>query len=451
MISGWRRVAWSRCSRDHASGEKRTAGQGRPWHTLGGLLVLILTANLLAAAPDPAEWPRFRGPNGSGISEAAGFPVQWTEKDYAWKVALPGGGHSSPVLWGDRLFITSSLDEAGKLIILCLKAADGSTLWKREYDAVKGHRNDLNCIATTTPSLDADALYVSWASPEKYMLVAIDHAGQEIWQRDLGPFVSQHGHGGSSPIVCGDVVVLENDQEGKGYGVQTSGQSFAVGLDRKTGRTRWQLDRGSAKASYGTPCIYQPAGGPPQVILASMAGGLTSIDPQTAKVNWEVRDAFPRRVVASPVVAGDLILGQCGDGASGIHVIAVRPPAKGGQPEVAYKVTKSAPYVPMPVVRGDLVFLVSDTGMASCIKFATGEEVWRERIPSANFYGSPVWLGGKLYAISTKGEVIVWSAGEKFEVLARNPLGEKSHATPAIAGGRMFLRTWSHLFALAAK
>ena len=409
-------------------------------------LVAILTLLLLpqaAGAADADNWPRFRGPNGAGTSDATTIPAQWTEKDYNWKVELPGGGHSSPAVWGDRIFVTSGLDDTGRRIILCLKAADGSLLWKREYESPVCKMNSLNSYGSVTPAVDQDYVFVAWAVPEKYTVVALDRAGREVWQRDLGPWVSQHGHG-ASPIVFGDLVIVPNDQDGK---------SFLVALDRKTGQTRWQAERKSGRAAYATPCIFGAAGESPQIILGSTAEGMYGIDARTGKPLWEAPGVFPnpKRVVSSPVVAGGLVLGQCGEGGAGLHVVAVRPPAKeGDKAEVAWKIAKSAPYVPMPVARGDLVFLWGDSGTVSCVRAASGEEVWREKA-GGNYFGSPVCVGGRLYCISTKGEVVVVAAAEKFQILARNPLGEKSHATPAIAGGRMYLRTWSHLFSIGGK
>jgi outer membrane protein assembly factor BamB len=403
----------------------------------------VLLMSQVAWAAEADNWPRFRGPNGAGTSDATTLPVQWTEKDYNWKVELPGGGHSSPVVWGDRLFVTSGLDDTGRRIIQCFKTADGSPLWKREYESATCKMNGLNSYATVTPAADKDYLFVTWAVPAKYTVVALDHEGREVWQRDLGPWVSQHGHG-ASPIVFEDLVIVPNDQDGK---------SFVVALDRKTGQVRWQTDRKSGRAAYATPCIYRPLSPSPEVILASLACGMTGIDVKTGKVNWEIPDVFPapKRVVASPVIAGGLVLAQCGEGGAGLHVVAVRPPAWAGEkPAVAWKVTKSAPYVPMPVIKGDRVFFWSDSGTASCVRLVSGEEVWREKI-GGTFYASPLCVGGRIYNISAKGEMVVLAATDKYELLARNNLGEKCHATPAIAGGRMYLRTWSHLMSIGGK
>lgn len=389
-----------------------------------------------------AEWSRFRGPNGQGVSDAATIPATWTEKDYNWKVELPGGGHSSPVVWGDRLFVTSADAESAKRILLCLKAADGTTLWKREYESKPCPLNGLNSYAVTTPAVDAQRVYMAWGTPDEQPVVALDHDGKDLWRRDLGPFQSQHGHG-PSLIAMGATVIVPNDQLGK---------SFLAALDAATGKTLWETERNSRRAAYSTPCVYQADGRAAELIFTSTAHGITSVDPVTGKVNWEAGDVFPERVVSSPVVAGGLILGTCGTAGKGRSVVAVRPPAKGSAAaaEVAWELKKDAPYVPTSVCRGGLVFTWTEGGVVQCLRAATGEPVWRERV-DGNYYASPVCVGGRIYNVSTKGDVVVVDAAEQFKLLGRNPLGEKSHATPAVAAGRMYLRTWSHLICIGGK
>jgi outer membrane protein assembly factor BamB len=406
------------------------------------LFASLIVMGVIALAPSLAmaqEWTRFRGPNGTGQSDATTIPVKWTEKDCNWKVALPGGGHSSPVIWGDKVFVTSGDTGAPKTILSCLKASDGSTLWAREFPSKHHAMNGLNSYATPSPAVDKDRVYLCWVTPERFNVAALDHDGKEAWRRDLGPFVSQHGHG-ASPIVFEDAVVLANDQDGR---------SFLIALDAATGKTRWLTERKSTKAAYSTPCVFQREGGPPELIFTSWSLGVTSVDPKTGKVNWEVADAFPKRVVASPLVAAGLIFGGCGEGGAGQHIIAIRPDAK--SPEVAakeaYKLTRGVPYVPTAVAKGDLVFLWGESSTVICIRAATGEEVWREKV-GGQFYGSPVCVSGKLYCISTKGEVVVLAAADKYELFARNGLGEPSQATPAVSGGRMYLRTYSHLISI---
>jgi len=410
------------------------------------LLWLVVLGAHAAERPTPpagsGEWTRFRGPNGGGISKATSIPVKWTEKDYNWKVKLPGGGHSSPVVWDNRVFVTCADRKTAQRMILCLKAADGSVVWRRDYESKPFKQNPSNSYAASTPAAGPAGLYLCWASPEAVIVLALGHDGKELWRRDLGPFVSQHGPC-MSPILFEDMVVLANNQKGK---------SFLIALDCRTGKTRWQLERRSVKAAYSTPCVYRSQDGPPELIFTSTSHGVTSVDPKTGEVNWEFGSAFPLRVVGSPAIASGLIVGTCGVGGSGKRLVAVRPGSKkrGVEPQLAYEIKKSVPYVPTPLAKGDLLFLLTENGVAMCLRGSTGEQVWQGRL-KARFYGSFVWVAGRLYAISRKGEVLVIAASEKFELLARNPLGERSQATPALAGGVMYLRTYSHLISIGGK
>ena len=418
-------------------------------------LAFILAASGLRAGE--ADWPRFRGPNGAGISDATTVPVKWTEADYNWKVALPGIGHSSPVLWGSRIFLTSADAEGAKRLILCLDAADGRVLWQREYPLKAYEQNQNNCFASSTPAADADAVYLTWTTPEEVTLLALDHAGAEKWRRSLGPFIAKHGSG-TSPIVFEDLVVLANDQEdlnrmlmpgAKAGQKRAVGTSFLVAVDRKTGQTRWQTERRTGLAAYSTPCVYTPDGGQPELIFTSTAHGVTAVDPRTGNVNWEVGDVFKDRCVGSPVFAPGLVLAGYGYGTRGTLYVAVRPGSreKGVAAAVAYELAKPVPLVPTPIVKDGRLFFWHDDGMVACLKVSTGEGVWRERA-GGSFYGSPVWVNGRLYCIARNGDVVVLAASDTFEALARVPLGSQCFTTPAVAGGVMYLRTVSHLYSL---
>jgi len=283
--------------------------------------------------------------------------------------------------------------------------------------------------------------------------VALDHDGGEIWKRTFGGVHCQHGAGGS-PIVFDDIVVFTHEHEES----SKAGKSAWIAMDRKTGRTRWELQRQtSPKTSYSTPCVYSPPTDAPQLIFTSRAHGITGVNPRTGTVVWEAKLVFPSRVVSSPVIAGQLLIGSCGDGSSGKCLVAIQPgaregaPDKSAQPSEAYTIGSSAaPYVPTSLASGGLLFTFHDKGYVSCLRSTTGEQLWREK-PGGRFYGSPVWVNGKLYCITIEGEVVVIKAAPVYELLAVNPLGEKSHATPAVAGGRMYLRTYSHLICIGGK
>ena len=408
---------------------------------------LALVALLAAmASPSPAEeWTRFRGPNGTGVSDATTVPAQWSAKDLNWKVALPGIGHSSPVLWGDKIYLTSAFEDTALRLVLCLRAVDGQVVWQRKYPSSPHVKHQFNSFASSTPCVDADHVYCCWSTPDEYTLLALDHDGHEVWRKNLGTYVSQHSCG-VSPVVYNDLVVLGNDQGDENH----QGTSSVVAVDRRSGKQRWKLDRRTATVAYSTPCVYQPEGGDAELIFNSESHGITSIDPASGRVNWEI-GVFNKRSVSSPVIAGGLIFGSCGSGGGGNYVVAVRPPAgKGSSPEIAYKVETSAPYVPTPVALGELVFLWSDNGIVTCLRAGTGDTVWQKRV-GGNYHGSPVCVGGRLYCIREDGEVTVVAADEEYRLLGRNPLGEESRSTPAVSDGRMYLRTYSHLASVGGK
>ena len=402
--------------------------------------VLCLTGTGRSAAQ---EWTRFRGPNGSGVSAATTIPERWTERDYNWKVELPGVGHSSPVLWGERIFLTSGDEETGKGIVLCLNAANGERVWRKDYAGGRYGKHRDNSFATASPAVDGQRVYICWGSPKEYLIVALDHAGKEVWRRDVGSFKSGHGFG-ALPIVVDDLVVVANDEDG--------GNSALYGLETKSGEIRWKVPRKS-KSTYTTPCVYQPTGQAAQVIFSNYEHGITSVDPKSGRVNWEI-DVFDKRHVetsiGSPIIAGKLVLG--GSGWLGVRqeMIAVRPSGSDGKPEVAYSIDRSVPLCTTPLVKDELLFLWSDSGIVTCADAATGKVHWRERVPGS-YYASPVCAGDNLYGVSRTGEVVVLAAARKYKVLGRNQLGEGSHSTPAIAGGRMYLRTFSHLISVGGK
>ena len=410
---------------------------------------LVVLAVLSASVSQGQEWTRFRGPNGQGISSAQTIPVKWTQEDYNWKVKLPGGGHSSPVAWKDKIFVTSGDEETDCGTILAVSVSDGQTLWQKEYALGSYRMNRLNCYAATSPTVDADHVYVLWPASNKTILAALDHTGNEVWKRTFEGVHSRHGAGGS-PVVFEDIVVFTHEQEQGSNDVD----STWIAVDRKTGQTRWRLQRErSSKMSYSTPCAYQFGTDKPQLVFTSYAHGITGMDLRTAEVVWEAKSAFGDRVVSSPVIAGELIIGTCGEGGSGRRLIAIQP-GKGDkttEPKEVYRIEgSSATYVPTALAIEGLLFTVHDQGHISCLKSATGEQLWREK-PAGRFYGSPVYVGGNLYCITIAGEVVVTKAAPSYELLAVNPLGEKSHATPAIAGGRMYLRTYSHLISIGPK
>lgn len=391
----------------------------------------------LAGTASAQEWTRFRGPNGTGLSNAKTIPTSWTEKDFNWKLALPGAGHSSPVLWGEKVFVTSCDNRSGQFYVICVNAAEGKKLWQKEFTLTPYRKNNLNTFASSSPAVDAERVYVNRTDQAHQVLLALDHAGKPIWERDLGTFGAQHGSGGS-PIVHEDKVIFANEHDG---------ESFLIALDARTGATRWQVPRKIAEAGYSTPCLFQPKGQPAALLFSHGDLGITAVSPTDGKVLWDLGGIFNQRCVSSPVIAGDLIVGSCGNGGGANTVVAIRPGGADRKPESAYTIRRSAPYVPTSICVGEWLYLWSDAGIVSRVHAATGEVKWQERA-GGNYYSSPLCVDGRLFCISTTGEVVVLGTGENFEVLARNPLKETTHSTPAIAGGRMFIHTSGHLISV---
>jgi len=277
------------------------------------LLLLWTPASPLGAE----EWPRFRGARGAGIGDADSIPAKWTEKDYNWKVKLPGVGHSSPVLWGNRIFLTCADANTAQRMILCLHAADGGIVWQRNYPSTMYRHHRDNSFASSTPAVDAEGVYLSWTTPEEVTLLALNHNGHQKWRRHLGPFKSMHGSG-ASPILFEDLVVLANDQKG---------EAFLIAVDRQTGRNRWQVERRSGLTPASTPCMYRTETGAPELIFTSTAHGITSVDPTSGRIIWELQGVFLDRCVGSPISAHGLIIASYGYGSRGTRLVAVRPDA----------------------------------------------------------------------------------------------------------------------------
>jgi len=390
--------------------------------------------------PSP-HWARFRGPNGTGLAPGKGIPSQWSDDDVNWKVKLPGVGHAQPVIWGHRIFMRAANEDGTKRVLFCMSVKDGSTEWTREYDAVADAKHELNSYASSTPALDAERVYIVYGTSAAGWIRAYTHTGEDVWKVDLGPFKTVHGHG-SSPIVFRDMVIVAKD---------VKADSFLTALDRKTGEKRWRIPRENELVAYSTPCVYEPSTGNPQLFFNSRARGITAVDALVGTVIWEAK-VLERRSVSSPVIGAGVLIGTTGSGGGGNYLAAVKLGGQGDVTEthLAYKITQAAPYVPTPVIRGDRIFMWNRMGIVSCAKVANGEVVWRERV-GGEYYGSPVCLDERLFCVSNAGEVVVVAATDEFKLLGRTDLGEACNSTPAVAGGRLYVRTAEHLISVGGK
>ena len=383
---------------------------------------------------------RFRGDNGQGIYNVSNVPVNWTSEDFAWKTALPGKGHSSPVMWGDRIFVASADEDRNMGRLFALSANDGKILWQQEHEFAPYKINSLNSYASITPTVDAKHVYILWFSEKTTTLSALSHSGEHIWTSEFDGVYSRHGVG-ASPIVVDDVVVFTREQEEVKKGPFIS-EWFAV--DCMTGGIRWRLQREMVKSnSQSTPIVmrHQEKW---MLLFTSEAHGFSGVDIGSGAVLWEF-NPFDSRAISSPVLAGDLILGACKS-----RLFAVKPGEDNGG-EVAYKLEhKYSPYVPTPLFKDGLLFSFTDTGNISCHLAATGEVIWREK-PADGFYASPIFAAGNLYGVTRTGKVVVLKMGKKYSLLAVNDLGEGTHATPVAVDGALIFRTFSHLICFRSK
>ena len=411
--------------------------------------LLIALCLLNRPSPPPTSPGRgFVGPTARASARSAASPITWTDADYRWTVDLPGVGNSSPVVWGDKVFVTSADDTKLERFLLCYSTKDGKLLWSNGVPFPKEKKHKLNSYASNTPAVDAERVYAFWQSFEESQLLAYDHAGKLVWPFDAGPYKSRHGSG-ISPIVVDGTVALNLNHEG---------DSCLFGVDAATGKQKWRVPREVIRAGYSTPCIFTDASGRKSLIFTSWKHGFTAVDPQSGKIFWELPDVFGRqdeedkRAIGSPFAAGGLVYGNCGFTGGKKYLAAVRPStaAVDAPAEMAFRIDENVNHMPSGIVAGGLLFIWNDAGILVCIEADTGKEVWMKRI-GGNFSSSPIAIDGKLYNTSDAGEVVVVAASEKFEELGRTLLAEGTSATPALDADTMYLRTYSKLYALPAK
>jgi outer membrane protein assembly factor BamB len=405
------------------------------------VFALAAIVSLLGVSSPRADvWPRFRGSNGDGQASASAVPSKFTEANYAWKSALPGLGHSSPVVWGDRVFVTSADVNTAELYVMCFDLKSGDEQWQRRFPGGTHPKHLTNSFATATPAVDAEHVYVAWKAGETVRLAALTHEGDDVWQEDVGHLAEAHGFG-TSPMLAGDVVCITKDTD-------VEADSQILGFDRRTGDQLWHTPCGVGKTSYATPVLWEAPGGRPLVLMSTMSRGLTAYEPKTGEIVWNAfTHDLPDRCVSSPILAGGTVLISCGSGNNGKHLIGAKLGGATAVPKEVYRLTGSIPNIPTPVVAGDLAFLWYDRGIVTCIDSASGKVHWRERI-GGNFHSSPIRVGDRIFGISLEGEVIVLAASEEYKLLGRSELGESVTATPAVADGRMLIRTEQSLICL---
>jgi outer membrane protein assembly factor BamB len=406
------------------------------------LLTLLLTVALSAAG----NWPRFRGPNGTGEVEDKNVPVTFSDKEnLLWKTAIPGIGHSSPVVWGDSLFLQSASKDGKERWIISVNTKDGSIRWQTPIPGGKGTIHQRNSLASSTPATDGERVYSLFWDGKKITMFAHDFKGKEVWKRDLGDYDSQHGVG-HSPMVYDSKVIFANDQDGL---------AVLIALNVKNGETVWEAKRKAFRACYSTPFLMEKNGGPTELIVASTSG-ITSYDPAKGTENWDYTWHFtashPLRTVASPSSNGSIIFANSGDGDGSRHTIAVKVGTKGEDTSknLLWEEKKTLPYVPTMLAHGEHLFWVNDKGLAGCTLAASGKEVWTERLGKP-VTASPVMVNGNIYVVDEDGGVYVYAAATEFKLLGKSNVNELVYATPAVADGKLYIRGKEHLFCIGKK
>jgi outer membrane protein assembly factor BamB len=387
-----------------------------------------------------SDWPRFRGPNGTGISNDTGIPVEVGEqKNLHWKVEIPGAGNSSPVVSKQRVFLQTASEDGSERLLLCLDLASGNALWQEQAPGETAKTHERNTLASSTAAADENQVYVSFWDGHNLSVAAYSFAGKRAWTRDLGPFTSQHG-AGHSPIVVGNRVILANDQDGA---------AEVVALDAASGEIVWHRPRPAHRTCYSTPFLLEQPGAAPELLVTSTFG-VSAYDPESGserwKWNWETNNRRLRTVGSAIVSQGHLFL-YSGDGKGDRQTVAVNLNLSDHTPNIAWESRKlNLPYVPCPLARGEYLFYVNDAGMAACFVAKTGENLWVNRLECGDVTASPVMVEDRIYSVSENGTVCVFAAEPAFKLLARSKLDEGVKASPAVADGRLFIRGSKHLY-----
>ena len=396
---------------------------------------------LVASGARADNWPRFFGENGTGIATGQKLPVPLDAKENVrWKVPTPGAGNGSPVLWGERLYLQTAGANGNGRAMVCMSSTTGKVIWESKITGDKAPTHAKNSLASSTPAVDGNRVVGVFWDGKSMELVSFDMNGKQQWKTPLGAHKSQHGCG-HSPVIHGDKIFVNNDQDDS---------AVLLAFEAATGKKAWEQPRRAFRACYSTPLIRQGKAGPELVVIST--AGPAGYDPATGKLNWEHNWKFaanPLRTVASPVLAGDLVLASSGDGKGDRHLVAVRP-SQGSSAELAWENTKAFPYVPTLIFDKGKLLGVTDKGFLLVHDAATGKELVNRRL-GAGYSASPLLVDGVLITVDEKGSVSCVGTGEGFPVLGKTELGEAVIATPAVGNGGLFIRTAGHIVCLGKK
>jgi len=417
------------------------------------LPIILLACSAITLAAD--NWPQFRGPDGTGHSDAKDLPAEWSEaKNIVWKTAIHDRGWSSPVVFGKQVWLTTASKDGRQLFALCLDRDTGKIIRDiKLFDVAQPqYAHPFNTYASPTPVIEQGRVYITFGSPGT---AAIDtKTFKVIWERR--DFECNHFRGsGSSPVIFRNMLLMHFDG---------SDHQFVVALDKNTGRTIWRTNRsidfqdldkngkpaaeGDLRKAFSTPHVVQLNGRWEMISLGAKAA--YSYDPFTGKELWRVEERGQHSASTRPVLGHGMIFYPTGF--SNGQLYAVRTGGSGliTETHVAWRVKRGASNKPSILLIGDLIYMIGDTGIATCVEAKTGEIVWQQRI-GGEYSASPVYADGKIWMFSEEGKTTVIKPGRTFEKLAENHLGEGFLASPAIAGKAFFLRTRTHLYRIENK
>lgn len=383
-------------------------------------------------------WSRWRGPSGQGYVEGSGYPDRWSDtENVLWKVSVSGSGNSSPIVWGDRIFLTSAYENGGRLALLAFDRSKGEQLWETPVPQ-KGveHVHDKNGHASATPVTDGQLVYASFGA---HGLAAFDFDGKILWHRQVGTLDNYHGSAGS-PILYKNTVILYQDHQG---------DSFVAAFDKNTGETRWRKDR-SAKTGWGTPIVIRASDR--DELIVSSQHEVNAYDPDNGELLW-IAKGNKFEVIPTPTVGHGLVF--CSSGRAG-PTLAIRPGGKGDVTEthVVWQSPKGSPFVPSTIIVGDYLYMVNDmVSVVTSYEAKTGKLMFQGRLgdpQKEGFSVSPVTFDGKIFFTNDKGETFVLEAGPELKILHVNRLNAPTLASPALVDGRWYFRTDSELICIGS-
>ena len=402
--------------------------------------IFLLTVSITLTTAQAQNWPCWRGSNGDGTSLETNVPVEWDAvKNVLWKSKVPGTGHSSPIIWEDKLFTLTALTEIQEKVLLCYNAQNGDLLWQETVikSGFEPKHND-NSYASGTPATDGKLVYVSVLDGQDVVVAAYDFTGKRIWIQRPGKFSSPHGYS-CSPALFEDKVIINGDSKG---------ESFVTALNKADGKVIWKVDHDKPAHSFSTPIFREMAGKKQMIFCGNME--IASYNPDNGKKNWFV-DGPSEDFCSSPVYNEKNGLLLVSSAWPQRHLLAIKPDGQGDvtKSKVVWQTTKGAYYVPSPVCTDDYLFSTMTNGQVHCIEVSTGNTLWTENLGKQ--YSSAVLVNGLVYMPNDKGIITVIKPGPKFEMVAQNSIGERMNASPAISNGKIYLRRDQHLYCIGLK